>query len=57
MATKPFYIHQKSPAHSFIRLPNFLFEAPGFSSLSNESKLLYAMILRRTDPMSRFSTS
>ncbi len=28
MATKPFYIHQKPPAQSFIRLPNFLFEAP-----------------------------
>ena len=49
MATKPFYIHQKPPAQSFTRLPNFLFEAPSFCSLSNEAKLLYAMILRRTD--------
>ena len=49
MATKPFYIHQKPPAQSFIRLPNFLFEAPSFRSLSSEAKLLYAMILRRTD--------
>lgn len=49
MATKPFYIHQKLPAQSFIRLPNFLFEAPSFCSLSSEAKLLYAMILRRTD--------
>ena len=49
MATKPFYIHQKPPAQSFIRLPNFLFEAPSFCSLSSEAKLLYAMILRRTD--------
>lgn len=49
MATKPFYIHQKPPTQSFIRLPNFLFEAPSFCSLSNEAKLLYAMILRRTD--------
>ena len=49
MATKPFYIHQKPPAQSFIRLPNFLFEAPSFCSLSCEAKLLYAMILRRTD--------
>ena len=49
MATKPFYIHQKPPAQSFTRLPNFLFEAPSFCSLSSEAKLLYAMILRRTD--------
>lgn len=49
MATKPFYIHQKPPVQSFIRLPNFLFEAPSFCSLSCEAKLLYAMILRRTD--------
>lgn len=49
MATKPFYIHQKPPSQSFIRLPNFLFEAPSFCSLSSEAKLLYAMILRRTD--------
>ena len=49
MATKPFYIHQKPPAQSFIRLPNFLFEAPSFCSLSSEAKLLYARILRRTD--------
>lgn len=49
MATKPFYIHQKPPAQSFMRLPNFLFEAPSFCSLSSEAKLLYAMILRRTD--------
>lgn len=49
MATKPFYIHQKPPAQSFTRLPNFLFEAPSFCSLPSEAKLLYAMILRRTD--------
>ena len=49
MATKPFYIHQKPPAQSFTRLPNFLFEAPSFCFLSNEAKLLYAMILRRAD--------
>ena len=49
MATKPFYIHQKPPVQSFIRLPNFLFEAPSFCSLSSEAKLLYAMILRRMD--------
>lgn len=49
MATKPFYIHQKPLAPSFIRLPNFLFEAQSFCSLSNKAKLLYAMILRRTD--------
>ncbi len=49
MTTKPFYIHQKLSTQSFTQLPNFLFEAPSFSSLSNEAKILYAMILRRTD--------
>lgn len=39
----------EAAAQSFIRLPNFLFEAPSFCSLSSEAKLLYAMILRRTD--------
>ena len=34
---------------SFTRLPNFLFEAPTFTPLSNEAKVLYAFILRRTD--------
>jgi hypothetical protein len=45
------YIHQHQPqkAQSFTRLPNFLFEAPTFKPLSNEAKLLYAFILRRTD--------
>ena len=33
----------------FYRLPNFLFEAPTFQPLSNEAKVLYAFILRRTD--------
>ena len=36
-------------AVSFTRLPNFLFEAPTFAPLSNEAKVLYAFILRRTD--------
>ncbi len=49
MPTKPFYIRQKPPAQSFIQLPGFLFEAPSFCSLSNEAKILYAMILRRTE--------
>lgn len=49
MATKPFYIHQKPSVQSFTQLPNFLFEVPSFSALSNEAKILYAMILRRTD--------
>ena len=49
MSTKPFYIRQKPPAQSFIQLPSFLFEAPSFCSLSNEAKILYAMILRRTE--------
>ena len=45
------YIHQHQPqkAQSFTRLPNFLFEAPTFKPLSNEAKLLYAFIMRRTD--------
>ena len=49
MPTKPFYIRQKPPAQSFIQLPSFLFEAPSFCALSNEAKILYAMILRRTE--------
>ena len=49
MPTKPFYIRQKPPSQSFIQLPSFLFEAPSFCSLSNEAKILYAMILRRTE--------
>ena len=49
MSTKSFYIHRKPHAMSFTRLPNFLFAAPSFHSLSNEAKILYAMILRRTD--------
>ena len=49
MPTKPFYIRQKPPAQSFIQLPSFLFEAPSFCPLSNEAKILYAMILRRTE--------
>ena len=36
-------------AFSFTRLPNFLFEAPTFKALSNEAKVLYAFILRRTE--------
>lgn len=47
--THPFYIHQPQKAQSFTQLPNFLFEALSFQKLSNEAKLLYAFILRRTD--------
>ena len=43
------YLHQKTKAQSFTQLPNFLFEAPNYQLLSNEAKILYAMILRRTD--------
>lgn len=43
------HIHQKPKAVSFTQLPNFLFEAPVYQSLSNEAKILYAMILRRTE--------
>ena len=47
--TNTIYIHQPEKVVSFIRLPNFLFEAPTFTPLSNEAKVLYAFILRRTD--------
>ena len=47
--TSTIYIHQPEKAVSFTRLPNFLFEAPTFTPLSNEAKVLYAFILRRTD--------
>ena len=43
------HLHQKPKAASFTQLPNFLFEAPGFQPLSNGAKILYAMLLRRTD--------
>ena len=43
------HLHQKPKAASFTQLPNFLFEAPTYQPLSNEAKILYAMILRRTD--------
>ena len=43
------YIHQHEKAQSFTKLPNFLFEAPTYQPLSNEAKILYAYILRRTD--------
>ena len=35
--TNTIYIHQPEKAVSFTRLPNFLFEAPTFSPLSNEA--------------------
>ena len=47
--TNTIYIHQPEKAFSFTRLPNFLFEAPTFKPLSNEAKVLYAFILRRTE--------
>ena len=47
--TNTIYIYQPEKAVSFTRLPNFLFEAPTFTPLSNEAKVLYAFILRRTD--------
>ena len=47
--TNTIYIHQPERAFSFTRLPNFLFEAPTFKPLSNEAKVLYAFILRRTE--------
>ena len=47
--TNTIYIHQPEKAFSFTQLPNFLFEAPTFKPLSNEAKVLYAFILRRTE--------
>ena len=47
--TNTIYIHQPEKTCSFTRLPNFLFEAPTFKPLSNEAKVLYAFILRRTE--------
>ena len=47
--TNTIYIHQPEKAFSFTRLPNFLFETPTFKPLSNEAKVLYAFILRRTE--------
>ena len=41
--TNTIYIHQPEKAVSFTRLPNFLFEAPTFTPLSNEAKVLYAL--------------
>ena len=47
--TNTIYINQQEKAVSFTRMPNFLFEAPTFKPLSNEAKILYAFILRRTE--------
>ena len=47
--TKFIYHYQQERAQSFTQLPNFLFEAPTYQPLSNEAKLLYAFILRRTE--------
>ncbi len=47
--TNTIYIYQPEKTISFTRLPNFLFEAPTFKPLSNEAKVLYAFILRRTE--------
>lgn len=47
--TKYIYINQREKVHSFTRLPNFLFEAPSYKKISNDAKVLYAYIFRRTD--------
>ena len=43
------YIHSEEPfkLKSFTQIPNFLFEDSTYATLSNEAKILYAMILRR----------
>jgi len=47
--TKFVYIHQPEKPQNFTRLPSFLFEAPAYQPLSNEAKILFAFILRRTE--------
>lgn len=47
--TKYVYLHEKPKTQSFTQLPNFLFEAPSYKKMENGAKILYAMILRRTD--------
>ena len=47
--TNTIYIHQPEKAVSFTRLPNFLLKPHHSTPLSNEAKVLYAFILRRTD--------
>ena len=42
--TNTIYIHQPEKAARFTGLPNFLFEAPTCTPLSNEAKVLYAFI-------------
>ena len=52
--TNTIYIHQPGKGVQLHRLPNFLFEAPTFKPLSNEAKVLYAFILRRTELSARW---
>lgn len=47
--TKFIYSHGQEKVQSFTKLPNFLFETPTYQLLSNEAKVLYAFILRRTE--------
>ena len=47
--TRFIYIYKKEKINSFTRLPNFLFEVPSYKKISNDAKVLYAYILRRTD--------
>ena len=53
-STRRFYdsVHSPAPETQSGQLhpaSQFLFEAPGFQPLSNGAKILYAMLLRRTD--------
>lgn len=42
------YINDEYKLRHFTQIPNFLFEDEAYTILSNEAKILYAMILRRT---------
>ena len=47
--TNTIYIHQPEKGGQLYPASQFLFEAPTFTPLSNEAKVLYAFVLRRTD--------
>ncbi len=47
--TRYIYLHQAEPKLNFVQLPSFLFTAPSYQKVSNEGKILYAFILRRTE--------
>ena len=42
-------LDKKPKIEGFTQLPNFLFESSRYSNLSSDAKVLYAMLLRRTE--------